>query len=263
MTPAERRISQPDTADTAMTPRSPSFRSSCSRPASLALSLLGLLAVCATSAAQSAGPEASPATIGQRGRSPTAVSSLVGSGSPTHTGASASTAKTKPESVSAQPKQTKAPAEALDRSTVISFLGELISWYRHLGVEERLATDPAETLFVAEDRQNARRVADLGFQYADAVAKILSFKEPPLAAGVTANSATGASNGAASNTSSLLAHKAAIQSATVAAGASVQRLKLALSRASKRKRDVIAQNSPPPRPSLHWHNRKSKRSTHY
>jgi hypothetical protein len=41
-------------------------------------------------------------------------------------------------------------------------------------MEERPATEPGETLFVAEDRQNADRVLELGFQYADAAATILN-----------------------------------------------------------------------------------------
>jgi small-conductance mechanosensitive channel len=119
----------------------------------------------------------------------------------------------------------------VDRSAVISYLGELISWYRHLEVEERLATEPAETLFVAEDRQNADRILELGFQYADAAVKILN-----LTAGAPTNP-VGASDATLSH---LNARRAEAQGAAATANSNVQRLKNALRHAPRKERDVIA-----------------------
>src|SRR5271157_2796777 len=56
---------------------------------------------------------------------------------------------------------------------VITFLSQVIGWYRHLPVEERLITDPVEMLFVAEDRQMAGQVLDLSFEFAKADAALL------------------------------------------------------------------------------------------
>jgi small-conductance mechanosensitive channel len=56
---------------------------------------------------------------------------------------------------------------------VITFLSQVIGWYRHLPVEERLVTDPVEMLFVAEDRQMAGQVLDLSFEFAKADAALL------------------------------------------------------------------------------------------
>jgi len=114
-------------------------------------------------------------------------------------------------------------AAAVDRAAVISYLGQLISWYRHLAVEERLATDPAEILYVADDRQNAGQVLDLGFTYAQAAAKLLNAPAPP-----------------AGQLSNLLAHRAEAQAAAAAAQSRVRQLGQALRRARRKERDLVA-----------------------
>jgi small-conductance mechanosensitive channel len=124
---------------------------------------------------------------------------------------------------------------------VISYLGELISWYRHLQVEERLATEPAETLFVADDRQNANRILELGFQYADAAAKILDLRTPAPTAAIPENSATNLPGASAASVNDLRTHRAEAQGAAAAANDNVQRLKDTLSHASRKQRDVVAQ----------------------
>ncbi|HUY20574.1 MAG TPA: hypothetical protein VMV15_15275 [Candidatus Binataceae bacterium] len=62
-----------------------------------------------------------------------------------------------------------APTEHTQQAeATLSFLGQLIDWYRHLAVEQQLVTDPAETLYVADDRQTASEVVALAFEYARA-----------------------------------------------------------------------------------------------
>jgi small-conductance mechanosensitive channel len=119
-------------------------------------------------------------------------------------------------------------------------LGELISWYRHLQVEERLATEPAETLFVANDRQNANRILELGFQYADAAARILNPTTPAVITPIPADSATNPLGASTASVNNLLARRAAAQGTAAAANDNVQRLKDALSHARRKQRDVIA-----------------------
>ena len=53
----------------------------------------------------------------------------------------------------------------------------MIGWYRHLAVEESIISDPAEMLFVAQDRQMADEVLNLSFEYAKAQAAILAADE--------------------------------------------------------------------------------------
>lgn len=70
-----------------------------------------------------------------------------------------------------------------DQQAVIGYLSQVIGWYRHLGVEERLVSDPAETLFVADDRQMANEVLNLSFEFARAEAQLLArVSGPPPAA---------------------------------------------------------------------------------
>ena len=62
---------------------------------------------------------------------------------------------------------------------MVNFLGETIAWYRQLETEERLAMEPAETLFVDDDRQMALEIVKLAFQYARAKAALLKSEKPP------------------------------------------------------------------------------------
>ena len=61
-----------------------------------------------------------------------------------------------------------------DPQTVISYLSEAITWYRHLGVEAELVREPEETLFFADDRQVAQEILSLAFAYARAQAEYIA-----------------------------------------------------------------------------------------
>src|SRR5262249_40279324 len=92
---------------------------------------------------------------------------------------------------------------------------------------------------VTENRQNATRIVDLGFQYADAAAKIVSLTTPtPRDMTVIPGDAPAGSP--ASSLNHLLARKAEAEGTDAAASAEVQRLKVMLSRARIRQRDTIA-----------------------
>lgn len=58
--------------------------------------------------------------------------------------------------------------------TVIAYLSDVISWYRHLGIERQLVVDPNEALFFADDRQVANQILSLAFDYARAQAKSIA-----------------------------------------------------------------------------------------
>ena len=117
-------------------------------------------------------------------------------------GAAASAAP-QPSALARTPFAAASPA-ADERAAVVNLLGETIAWYRQFATEERLAIEPAETLFVDDDRQMALEVVKFAFQYARAVAALLKSEKPPApptpqtsAAGGPANSATAALPGLA------------------------------------------------------------------
>lgn len=57
---------------------------------------------------------------------------------------------------------------------ILSFLSEIIDWYRHITIEAQLVTDPAEMLYVTDDRKMANEVVSLAFQYARAQAAAIA-----------------------------------------------------------------------------------------
>jgi small-conductance mechanosensitive channel len=71
------------------------------------------------------------------------------------------------------PTGASSPAFA-DAQQVISYLNQSIDWYRQLGVEEQLASDPADVLFVNDDRQIASQVIRLSFEFGRAEAQNIS-----------------------------------------------------------------------------------------
>jgi small-conductance mechanosensitive channel len=97
--------------------------------------------------------------------SPSSVPTQSSSASPRATASAAA----KAASVTISPK-----AQLPDGPAVIGFLSRVIGWYRHLSVEERLVSDPAEMLFVADDRQMADQVLDLSFEFGKAEAALLA-----------------------------------------------------------------------------------------
>src|ERR1700731_3914832 len=95
----------------------------------------------------------------------------------------------------AKPRPAASP-QPDERAALLNFLGETIAWYRQIATEERLAVEPAETLFLSDDRQMALEVVQLAFQYARAHAALLKAeKHPETSASIQANgAAAGKSN---------------------------------------------------------------------
>ncbi|HZR28027.1 MAG TPA: mechanosensitive ion channel domain-containing protein [Terriglobales bacterium] len=73
---------------------------------------------------------------------------------------------------SAPPSGTDLP----DAQTIIAFLNQAIDWHRHIVVEEQLATDPTDLLYLNDDRQNSREILQLSFDFARAAAQLLASK---------------------------------------------------------------------------------------
>src|SRR5262249_28069690 len=55
-------------------------------------------------------------------------------------------------------------------------LNQTINWQRHLAVEEGLATEPSDAVFVNENRQVAQQVLHLSFDFARAAAQNTAIK---------------------------------------------------------------------------------------
>jgi small-conductance mechanosensitive channel len=92
----------------------------------------------------------------------------------------------------AQPGAT-ASQQPIEHAGVIDFLGATIAWYRQLATEERLATEPAEMLFVDDDRQMALETLNFAFQYARAKAALLK-SEKAASATIAASGSSGMSD---------------------------------------------------------------------
>jgi small-conductance mechanosensitive channel len=67
-----------------------------------------------------------------------------------------------------------APPSLPDAQQVISYLNQAVEWSRHLAVEEDLATDPADVIFLNDNRRLAKQVVQLSFDFARADAAYLS-----------------------------------------------------------------------------------------
>ena len=65
-------------------------------------------------------------------------------------------------------------APSQDPAQMVQFLTQTISWYRQLGVEQQLATEPADLSFFQENRRVADQVVQLAFDYARIQAQTLA-----------------------------------------------------------------------------------------
>src|ERR1700683_3344325 len=119
--------------------------------------------------------------------SPSVAPTPSSSASP-HATASAAAANTSAIAIRAKGQLPDGPA-------VIGFLSRVIGWYRHISVEERLVSDPAEMLFVADDRQMADQVLDLSFEFGKAEANLLAAASGAEASGTNQDKRGGAASG--------------------------------------------------------------------
>lgn len=139
-------------------------------------------------------------------------------------------------------------ATSVDRDAVTSYLAHVITWYRHLAVEESIARDPAEMLFLADDREVAGEVLKLAFEYARAEASLLKSigggggDSPPAAARGTqvANSAPLGGVVPDLELSSLLARRDEAQTELTRARQHIQQLQANLAKARGGDRDKLS-----------------------
>ena len=74
-----------------------------------------------------------------------------------------------------RPGGAQAPSSSLPGpQDVIAFLNQSIDWHRQIVVEEQVATDPSDVLFVDDNRQTAKQIVQLSFDFARADAQLLA-----------------------------------------------------------------------------------------
>jgi hypothetical protein len=88
-------------------------------------------------------------------------------------------------SLSAQTANTA--SSLVTAQDTLTYLKNTIDWYHHLRVDEQLATDAADVMFLDDERQLARQIARLSFDFARAEAKLLSSQSNPVAIGDNAS----------------------------------------------------------------------------
>jgi ABC-type sugar transport system permease subunit len=74
---------------------------------------------------------------------------------------------------------------------VLAFLSESIDWYRHRAIEERLATEPADLVFLRDNRPIAAQILHLSFDFARAdalLAATLQADNPKANTAIASNS---------------------------------------------------------------------------
>src|SRR5271157_2979020 len=64
------------------------------------------------------------------------------------------------------------PSDLPSNQQVLAFLTESIDWYRHRAIEEQLATEPADLVFLEDNRPVAAQIVQLSFDFARADASL-------------------------------------------------------------------------------------------
>lgn len=73
---------------------------------------------------------------------------------------------------------------------VIQVLDQTIDWYRTLGIQQQVSTEPSDLLILYDNRQTANKVIGLAFEVARGNAEILARQPNPKNAGASASSQT-------------------------------------------------------------------------
>ncbi len=136
--------------------------------------------------------------------------------------------------IAPSPMPTASPAGAISvsatRASVISFLGQVIGWYR-VATGELTARDPADILYAADNRQLADEVLHLAFDYARAQAALLKSSAGDNPQSVDAESA---------GSGDLAARRASAQAEVAGFADKVRGLQTRLRQSGTRARDLVS-----------------------
>src|SRR5579885_1184600 len=146
----------------------------CTWPRRHALALVAcLFALCAAGGARparAAGPAPSPAATAETAPGGKGAASMA-KGAPALQAAAAPADATARPSSAASPTVTSARVD--QSAETLNFLGQAIDWYRGLATEGHFATQPAEMLYLDDDRQLALEIVQLAFEHARARANLI------------------------------------------------------------------------------------------
>lgn len=82
----------------------------------------------------------------------------------------------------------QASSSQLNGRQILDYLNQTIDWYRDLAVEETSTNDPADLLFVNDDRQMASQIVRQSFDFARTAAQQVAAQTPPTATQSPSNS---------------------------------------------------------------------------
>lgn len=149
------------------------------------------------------------------------------------TGHAASAAATGAATVTPTPKPQVSPASTTpDDSSVISFLGDVISWSRGLALEEQIVEQPSDVLFVSQNKYQAGRIVGMAFDFARAEAAVLA---------ASGQQAPTAASDVLGRPDVIRNFRLKLDAAVKAAAEQVTRLKAQMGATPKRKREAVAQ----------------------
>jgi small-conductance mechanosensitive channel len=77
------------------------------------------------------------------------------------------------------PQKSQPPGAAVTGTDPLPFLKQTVDWYQHLRVEEQLSTDSADVTFLEDERQIAKQILRLSFDFARAQAKFVASTSAP------------------------------------------------------------------------------------
>ncbi|MGE5204339.1 MAG: mechanosensitive ion channel domain-containing protein [Chlamydiota bacterium] len=78
--------------------------------------------------------------------------------------------------VSAQSREAAQGPSLPDSRTVISYLNQTIVWYHQLNLQQEIASEPSDVVFLNQNRQLAEQVVRLSFEFGRADAQLLNQK---------------------------------------------------------------------------------------
>ncbi len=204
------------------------------------LSAIALVVCVAAGAIAAPTPAASPSRsvvaspVSSPGIAPSQAKPSSSSGAIVGPSAKATASSSKAGASAAPTPQAAASPAAVSarpgRASVLSYLGQVIAWYRMVALEEQAASDPVDILYVSDNRQMAAEVLSLAFDYARGEAALLK---------ATASDHAQPAKGIAVAGGDLTGRRAAAEAEVNGFTAGIAKLKERLRKAPATSRDLI------------------------
>src|SRR5262249_33598860 len=71
-------------------------------------------------------------------------------------------------------QQPQPAANMVSGEVTLKYLNQTIDWYRHVNLEDQLATDASDAMFLKDDRQVSKQILRLSFDFARAQAQLIA-----------------------------------------------------------------------------------------